>query len=133
MDVKKLTRSILAAALMSGVCVTAQAANCALGMNCLIPTYSGESLNVNVSPVSGANYMCTVTSTSERTSLKFNVSGGKDFVITHGDGYYKARPSVTFLVEGYFNPNYPFAQGDIKITPYSGSGTVSCYPYTIQR
>lgn len=128
MDVKKLTRSIFAAAILSGVCVTAQAANCALGTNCAIPTYTGESAKISVSPVSGTNYLCTVTSSSEHSSLKFNVSSGRDYVITHGDGYYKARPSATFLVEGYFNPNHPYAQGEIKITPYSGTGTVSCYP-----
>lgn len=130
MNVKKLTRSILAAALLSGVCLSAQAGNCMLGTSCYIPSYSPEPAVFSISPVSGNYYLCTATSDSEQVSLKIDVSGGKDFVMTHGNGYYKARPSVTFVTEGYFKPRYPYSQGEIRITPYSGSGRVTCYQYS---
>lgn len=105
------------------------AQSCKLGETCAVPGNDGGQTIFKMSPATGIHYICEIK--SNKDSLKFAITSGKEFSITKGNGVYNANPAATVAIEGRFeHPNNPHDEGEIRITklPFSSDGTVKCYP-----
>ncbi|MBA3660581.1 MAG: hypothetical protein H0W64_02540 [Gammaproteobacteria bacterium] len=137
MKFKKVSMKFLFAAIAASACyfpiaeafpVKSLAQTCELGSTCPVPGNDGGQTVYKVTPSSGLNYVCEVK--SDAGSLKFSITPGKDFKMTHGGGLYNANPSAKVEINGRFeNPNNQDDTGEIRITkmPLSADGNVTCY------